>query len=85
MKRAEEGGSMIDPSQRSRKQQEKDKTRKRMNVKIDPSNYEYFPAKKQVDYSKKFLAEHEADISIHKAAKKYFDDQGLESSSTGLS
>lgn len=41
---------MIDPSQRSRKQQEKDKTRKRMNVKIDPSNYEYFPAKKQVDY-----------------------------------
>ena len=29
-------------------------------------------------YSKKYLAEHEADIFLHKAAKKYFDDQGLE-------
>ena len=28
-------------------------------------------------YSKKYLTEHEADILLHKAAKKYFDDQGL--------
>ena len=28
-------------------------------------------------YSKKFLAEHEADIIIHKAAKKAFDELGV--------
>lgn len=37
-----------------------------------------YVAYRKSGYSKKFLAEHEADISIHKAAKKYFDDQGLE-------
>lgn len=29
-------------------------------------------------YSKKYLAEHEKDILIHKAAKKYFDDKGMD-------
>lgn len=29
-------------------------------------------------YSKKYLAEHEADITIHKAAKKAFDELGLD-------
>ena len=33
---------------------------------------------RKAGYSKKYLAEHEADILLHKAAKKYFDDQGLE-------
>lgn len=28
-------------------------------------------------YSKKYLDEHEGDILIHKAAKKYFDDKGM--------
>ena len=28
-------------------------------------------------YSKKYLAEHEADILLHKAAKKAFDELGL--------
>lgn len=28
-------------------------------------------------YSKKYLSEHEKDILIHKAAKKYFDDKGM--------
>ena len=28
-------------------------------------------------YSKQFLAAHESDIAIHKAAKKHFDEQGL--------
>ena len=28
-------------------------------------------------YSKKFLAEHESDIILHKAAKKAFDELGL--------
>lgn len=29
-------------------------------------------------YSKKYLEEHEKDILIHKAAKKYFDDKGMD-------
>ena len=33
---------------------------------------------RKAGYSKKYLAEHEADILLHKAAKKYFDDLGLE-------
>lgn len=33
---------------------------------------------RKAGYSKKYLAEHEADILLHKAAKKYFDEQGLE-------
>ena len=33
---------------------------------------------RKAGYSKKYLTEHEADILLHKAAKKYFDDQGLE-------
>ena len=33
---------------------------------------------RKAGYSKKYLAEHEADILLHKAAKNYFDDQGLE-------
>ena len=33
---------------------------------------------RKAGYSKKYLGEHEADILLHKAAKKYFYDQGLE-------
>ena len=33
---------------------------------------------RKAGYSKKYLGEHEAAILLHKAAKKYFDDQGLE-------
>lgn len=29
-------------------------------------------------YSKKFLAEHESQIALHRAAKKYFDEQGIQ-------
>ncbi len=32
-------------------------------------------------YSKNFLAEHEADILLHKAAKKAFDELGLKKDS----
>ena len=32
---------------------------------------------RKVGYSKKFRAEHEADILIHQAAKKYFDSRGI--------
>lgn len=38
---------------------------------------ETYVAYRKAGYSKKFLAEHEADILLHKAAKQYFDQQGL--------
>lgn len=36
-----------------------------------------YVAYRNAGYSKQFLAEHESDILLHKAAKKYFDDAGL--------
>jgi hypothetical protein len=33
---------------------------------------------RKAGYSKKYLAEHEDDINLHKAAKKFFDSLGLE-------
>lgn len=36
-----------------------------------------YVAYRKSGYSKKFLADHESDIILHKAAKKYFDEQGL--------
>ena len=38
---------------------------------------EIYVAYRKAGYSKKFLAEHEADILLHKAAKKAFDELGL--------
>jgi hypothetical protein len=32
---------------------------------------------RKAGYSKKFLAEHESDIILHKAAKKFLDEAGL--------
>jgi len=39
---------------------------------------EVFAAYRKSGYSKKYLAEHEDDLTAHKAAKKYFDSLGLE-------
>ena len=36
-----------------------------------------YAAYRKAGYSKKFLAEHESEITIHKAAKNYFDGLGL--------
>ena len=36
-----------------------------------------FVAYRKAGYSKKFLAEHESEIILHKAAKQFFDEQGL--------
>ena len=36
-----------------------------------------YVAYRKAGYSKKFLAEHEGDLTLHRAAKKFFDDQGL--------
>ena len=41
---------MIDVRKRQQKQQSIEKQRRRMNVKVDPENYEYIPEKKQTDY-----------------------------------
>ena len=35
---------------RRQKNEEKEKTRARMHVDIDPDNYEYIPAEKEIDY-----------------------------------
>ena len=38
---------------------------------------EMYVAYRKAGYSKKFLSEHESEITLHKAAKKYFDEQGV--------
>lgn len=38
---------------------------------------EVYVAYREAGYSKKFLAEHEAEILLHKAAKKAFDEMGI--------
>lgn len=40
---------------------------------------EIYVGYRKAGYSKKYLAEHEADILLHKAAKKYFDESGITS------
>ena len=37
-----------------------------------------YAAYRKAGYSKKFKAEHEADILLHQAAKRYFDEQSLD-------
>lgn len=41
---------MIDNEKRRAKEEQKERVRRRMQVSIDSENYEYIPAKKQVDY-----------------------------------
>ncbi len=36
-----------------------------------------YAAYRKVGYSKKFLAEHESEITLHKAAKQHFDELGV--------
>ena len=38
---------------------------------------EVYVAYRKAGYSKKFKAEHESDILLHQAAKKFFDESGL--------
>ena len=40
-------------------------------------NRESYVAYRKAGYSKKFLAEHESEVTIHKAAKNYFDGLGF--------
>ena len=41
---------MTDNSKRTAKQEAKEKVRRRINVTVDPDNYEYIPEKKKADY-----------------------------------
>ncbi len=41
---------MIDNEKRRSQLEKKARVRRRMNAKVDPENYEYIPAKKQIDY-----------------------------------
>ena len=41
---------MIDPSKKTQREEERERTRKRMHRQVDPENYEYIPEKKRVDY-----------------------------------
>lgn len=41
---------MIDDEKRRSRQLAKEKVRRRMQVQVDPANYQFFPAKKQIDY-----------------------------------
>lgn len=41
---------MIDNEKRAADEQAKAKIRRKVNVKIDESNYQFYPAKKQIDY-----------------------------------
>lgn len=40
--------------------------------------YAAYVAYRKTGYSKQLLSEHESDITLHKAAKQYFDAQGVE-------
>ena len=41
---------MIDKSIQEAKREEKERVRRRMKVKVDPTKYEYIPAKQTLDY-----------------------------------
>ena len=41
---------MIDNDKKQQKAEQKERVRQRMRVKVDAENYEYIPAKEQVDY-----------------------------------
>lgn len=41
---------MIDTSKKTQREQDRERTRKRMHTQVDPENYEYIPEKKRVDY-----------------------------------
>ena len=50
-----------------------------VDLKIVPYHYkgDVYVAYRKAGYSKKFKAEHESDILLHQAAKKFFDESGL--------
>lgn len=76
---------MIDIKKQRQKELAKEKTRRRMNVQIDPDNYVYYPEEKQVDPFDQF-AEYRVVIYVrvstddvkqttsYELQKKYYED-----------
>lgn len=76
---------MIDEQKRLQKQQDIEKTRKRMQATIDPDNYEYVPEKKQTDYYDNDINQNVAiyvrvstddvkQTTSYELQKKYYED-----------
>ena len=76
---------MIDASDRKKAAAAKDKVRRRIHTKIDPERYEFFPAKKQIDYYDNDVSQRVAvyarvstgDIrqtTSYELQKKYYED-----------
>ena len=79
---------MIDENKRLQKQKKKANARKRMQVVIDPENYEYIPAKKQADYYDtetlqlvgiyvRVSTDDEKQTTSFELQKKYYEDYVL--------
>ncbi|PKM62726.1 MAG: recombinase family protein [Firmicutes bacterium HGW-Firmicutes-21] len=76
---------MINEQKRLQKQQDIEKTRKRMQATIDPDNYEYVPEKKQTDYYDNDINQNVAiyvrvstddvkQTTSYELQKKYYED-----------
>ena len=76
---------MTDNSKRTAKQEAKEKVRRRINVTVDPDNYEYIPEKKKADYYDTDIQQRVAiyvrvstdDIRLttsYELQKKYYED-----------
>ena len=76
---------MIDQTKRRKFAEQKEKVRIRVNTKIDPNNYEFIPAKKQIDYYDNDIQQRVAvyarvstgniqQTSSYELQKKYYED-----------
>ena len=76
---------MIDASVRRDNEEKKERVRRRINMKIDSANYEFFPAKKPVDFYDTEIEQRVAvyarvstdnvqQTSSYELQKKYYED-----------
>ena len=76
---------MIDQTTRRRTVDQKDRVRKRVRAKVDPNNYEFIPAKKQIDYYDNDIQQRVAvyarvstdniqQTSSYELQKRYYED-----------
>ena len=76
---------MIDKSTRKQLAERKERVRRRINIKVDPENYEFIPAKKPIDYYDNDIRQRVAvyarvstdnvqQTSSYELQKKYYED-----------
>ena len=76
---------MIDHSARRQVNDQKERIRRRINTKINPENYEFIPAKKQIDYYDNDILQRVAvyarvstgnlqQTTSYELQKKYYED-----------